>query len=99
MNKIVLAKLGQYASAAIPLTWIAILHMLVLELFNNPHLELATQERRDVTKKVLVSGIMKLTVTGPTYILLLPTSAVPESTSLAATQLIYLMVTMTHNIK
>ena len=78
---------------------VAILQILVLSLFNNPHLELATQERRDVTKKVLVSGTRKLTVTGPTYILLLPTSSLPESTSLAATQLIYLMVTMTHNIK
>ena len=41
----------------------------------------------------------KLIVLGLTPIILLPTSALPASISLAATQLISLMVTMTQKIK
>ena len=36
IKKIMLAKLGHHDSTAIPLTWIVILEILVLALFNNP---------------------------------------------------------------
>ena len=105
MKNIMLANLGQHVSATIILTWITTFQVLVSVLFYNPHLELAEQDNMGVAQQVFgqwtkdcenreVCIPQKLIVLGLTSILLLPNSALPESISLAETQLIYSMVTI-----
>ena len=88
MINIVLAKLGQYVSAATTLTFIVLLHVLELVLFYNPQLKISEQGKRGVTQKgfgqwtkecenMEIYPPQKLTVLGLTYILLLTTSSLP----------------------
>ena len=90
MNVIVLTNLGQHGSATIPQTRIIIFQVLGLALFYNPYLELSEHEKRGFTQQVfgqLTKEFEKmeiwlpnnLIVTGLTYILLIPTSALPAS--------------------
>ena len=84
INDIVLANLGQQVNSDVPLTHIAIFHVLVLALFYNPHMGLAELEKRGVMQKKICQWTkdcenierwlpQKLTVLGLTSILLLPT--------------------------
>ena len=110
INSIMLDNIGKHISAATPLTRIALLQVLISEIFYNPHLEFSEQENMDVMQQFFVHFTkecenmeiwlpQKLTLLGLTYILPLPTLALPASTLLAKMKLISLVVTMSQNMK
>ena len=110
MKNIVLTKLWQHVSAAISLTLISAFQVLIFVLFYRPHLELYEQDNMGFMQQFFVQCTKdcekmeirlprKCTLLGLTYILLLPTSALPASILFTVTQFISSTFTMRHKMK